>query len=271
MSKKGGAAKTGGNTGNRPLAGANVEKQAIPSFEKGGIVEGNAPQGAIDETGESTLSLEKVEELLSKDPLTEGVAPLNEKLPITIARWELAQKAEREQHNMSAIEGAIHYGQAYKNYFHFVGLGFNLHGLNVIEVGPADFPALACCENFGLALIVEPMPSEILEQTCKEKGFRLINVPFESVNFNKAEGITEVWLFNVMQHVIDPEALIKEAKEVADRIRFFEPIDQPITDYHPHTYSLKDFQRWFGDVNLYVGGTVEGFHQADCVYGVWVK
>ncbi len=221
--------------------------------------------GAIKSPQETTKVPNDIDPILEKEGFIS---------PISQERWEQAQKAEREQHTMGAIEGAIHYGNSYKHYFKYLGLGFNLHGLNVIEVGPADFPALACCENYERAIIIEPMPSEILLNTCQERGFQLFTEAFEKAltHIDKIEGFTEVWLLNVMQHVLDPEVFINTAKQFGGRIRFFEPIDQPITDYHPHTYGLKDYQRWFGDcVNLYTGGEVEGFHQADCAYGIWIK
>ena len=252
MSKKTGTTK-GGNTG-KP--GGNVSRPDL-----------------VDQINKDPLA-EPVKETIEEfnNRIADHMADIEVKPAITHERWEQAQKAEREQHAMDVIEGAIHYGRAYKNYFKYLGLGNNLHGLNVIEVGPAGFPALATCVNWGTAIIVEPMVSEILLNTCKEYGFELCDIPFESIEFKEQSGITEVWLLNVMQHVIDPEAFIQKAKQVADRIRFFEPIDQPVTSYHPHTYSLKDYQRWFGGcVNLYVGGSTEGFHQADCAYGVWVK
>lgn len=192
---------------------------------------------------------------------------------ISLERWKQAQEAERAQHTLGYMEGLLHYSQSYKNYFRYMGLGNDLHGLQVIEVGPADFPALNECERFGKAIIVEPMPSEHLERICKEKGIELIRTPFELIEtWEIPEGIIEVWLFNVMQHIIDPDKFIERAKSIADRIRFFEPIDQPITDYHPHAYTLSDYQKYFGDtVQLYAGGSVPGFHEADCAYGVWIK
>lgn len=188
-------------------------------------------------------------------------------------RWKEAQIAERAQHTLNYMEGLLHYSNSYKHYFRFVGLGNDLGGLNVIEVGPADFPALNECSGDGVRIIVEPMPSEHLERICKEKGIELVNIPFEDIKEWKIpEGTIEVWLFNVMQHIIDPDKFIEQAKSIADRIRFFEPIDQPINEYHPHTYTLAEYQKYFGDcVQLYAGGNIPGFHEADCAYGVWVK
>jgi len=113
-----------------------------------------------------------------------------------------------------------------------------------------------------------------LQRICKEKGIEIITRAFEHLDLSgpKPEGTIEVWLFNVMQHIIDPEKFIEQAKTIADRIRFFEPIDQPVTEYHPHTYTLTDYQNYFGDcVQLFAGNSVPGFHEADCAYGVWVK
>jgi hypothetical protein len=192
---------------------------------------------------------------------------------ISVERWQQAQKAEREQHTLNYMEGLLHYAASYKNYFHYVSLGNDIGNLHVIEVGPADFPALNECKGEGKLTIVEPMPSEHLEKICREKGITLITTPFEDIEiWEIPEGTIEVWLFNVMQHIIDPDKFIERAKAIADRIRFFEPIDQAITEYHPHTYSLKDYQKYFGDcVQLYAGGNIPGFHEADCAYGVWVK
>jgi len=243
--------------GNKLKPSGQGSQSGKPDLDAGAI---GIPKNGAADTG--TASPRNVEKVYANDKA------------IAMERWLQAQKAEREQHTMSPIEGMIHYGKAYRHYFKFVGLGQDLHGLNVIEVGPADFPALAHCKNWGTAIIVEPMPSEILENTCKEQNITLVTKPFEDcipLDFGAWEGTTEVWLFNVLQHVIDPNLFIGVAKTFADRIRFFEPIDQPITEYHPHSYSLKDFQSWFGQVNLYAGKSVEGFHEADCVYGLWQK
>lgn len=193
---------------------------------------------------------------------------------ITPERWAEAQAAERGHHNFNEPEGIVHYQRIYETVFRFVGLGKNLEGLSVIEVGPADFPALRYCANMGgYSLIVEPMPSEYLEKWCRDLQIPLLAMPFEEIDLEQAapEIFKEVWLFNVMQHIIDPDRFIEKAKALGHRIRFFEPINYPVSVHHPHAYTLEDFVNWFGNdcVNLYKGGSVPGFHQADCAYGVY--
>lgn len=197
--------------------------------------------------------------------------------PINKERWEKAQIAERGYHNLSFAEGLMHYNQSYRKYFEHVGLGTDLGGMTVIEVGPADFPALYFCENFN-GVIVEPMESEHLRRICQSKNIQLIQKTLEELDGTEVialqvvqNAVTEVWLFNVMQHIANPEVFVQKCKMLADRIRFFEPIDQPVELHHPQSYSLQDFKTWFGDcVQLYPGGSSPNFHTAPCAYGVWI-
>lgn len=197
--------------------------------------------------------------------------------PIDKKRWAEAQVVERGYHNLGFAEGLMHYNQSYKNYFNYVGLGTDLGGMTVIEIGPADFPALYFCDNFN-GVIIEPMKSEHLQRICESKNIQLIQKTLEELEDGEimatqvSNALTEVWLFNVMQHIVDPDTFVNKVKAIADRIRFFEPIDQPVEVHHPQSYNLQDFKAWFGEcVQLYEGGNVPGFHTAPCAYGVWIK
>lgn len=78
----------------------------------------------------------------------------------------------------------------------------------------------------------------------------------------------ECWLFNVMQHIRDPELFVQKAKETGPVIRYFEPVDYGTCEYHPHTFSQDDFQRWFGEAKRYTD-RLPGFFDSDCCYGTW--
>lgn len=205
-----------------------------------------------------------------------------------INKWLKAQEVERTMHTMEYAEGLVHYATVYNHYFEYLALGKDLYKLIVIEVGPADFPALAYCHNFTDGWVVEPMPSEILSQITEEKQLKLIADAFEeesdAINwlFKTVEETklqthhkVEIWFFNVLQHVLRPHAVVEKAKVIADRIRYFEPINEPITEYHLNKFSLNDFNAWFGNerdtVNFYKGGSKPDFHTADCAYGIWHK
>lgn len=209
-----------------------------------------------------------------------SVSEETEKKAITQERWLEAQKAEYEAHANDPRNTFQHYKEVYKTYFKYVELGNNLHGLHVIEIGPANHPALAHCENYGSSAIIEPMHNEKLFAFCRANNVALFDVPLEEIpdsnllelRNNQAANIVEVWLFNVMQHVINPGEFIRKCQLVADRIRFFEPIDTPEAPHHPHTYTYQDYINYFGGCcKIYKGGSELNFHTADCIYGVWIN
>lgn len=190
---------------------------------------------------------------------------------ITEERWNEAQQAERVCHdnflNKAGVEGVrSHYERTYGKYFKYLGIEKNQQNKTIIEIGCADFPALEHCENVK-GILIEPLPSELLTSLVMFRpDLYLIQAKVEETNLPEAD---EVWLLNVMQHVLDPDLFIQKCKESAKVIRFFEPIDWPIEIYHPHTFDLDWYKSHFGEsVNLYTGEDRE-FHSANCAYGVW--
>jgi hypothetical protein len=185
-------------------------------------------------------------------------------MDITIDRWLDAQNEERKFHNLKFEEGYNHYKKTYEQYFKYLGINPNLGGKKICEIGPADFPALAYCSNRGNSFVVEPMPSEILKE---------LELPIDTRMAEDVDMIDcdEVWLFNVLQHTMDPDAIVWRAKG-AGKIRFFEPINYGTDECHLHNFTLKDFQDWFGfeRVKYYPkNNNASYFHQWECAYGVW--
>lgn len=186
--------------------------------------------------------------------------------PITIDRWKEAQLAERSLHKMGFNEGIGHYYWAYRNYFQYLGIELDQRGKFIIEVGPADVPALMFCECDN-GVIIEPMQSGYLIEVCLRRGLRLVSDPVEILDLPTC---SEIWLLNVLQHVIDPDLFVSKCKNAAETIRFFEPINQPVCTHHPHTFTKEDFERWYGEVSMYTD-RLPGFFDDDCVYGIWRK
>lgn len=186
---------------------------------------------------------------------------------ITKERWQEAQTAERDQHKSDLQAGRDHYQKVYEYYFEYLQVATNLQGKSIMEIGPGDFPAIMYCHNYMLSYIIEPMPSAHLHTLLPSfKSVILIKKAFEEIK--PYYEVDEIWLLNVMQHIIDPELFINRCKAMAKVIRFFEPINEPITVYHPHTYTKEDFERWFGEVKIY-NGDMPDFHTATCAYGIY--
>lgn len=191
--------------------------------------------------------------------------------PISFDRWLVAQSEERELHNKTLEEGVHHYQIAYGHNFRYLDIDPDKKQIGVCEIGCADFPALRYVNKGPACVIVEPMPSEYLKSFCNENNVLLITNLFEAMpdNLNPPNNASEIWMFNVLQHVQDPELFIQKAKR-AKTIRYFEPIDTAITNYHPHSFTKHDFDWWFPEVNKYYNETTnQCFHDGPCCYGVW--
>lgn len=191
------------------------------------------------------------------------------KQPISIERWMQAQEAEKKIHAEGERDIDYYFG-VYNTYFKYVGVDMeSSKERSILEVGPASVPALAYTHYTGFDLFVcEPNPSKRLIDICEFGGITILDSPLEhlpSLQFD------EIWLFNVMQHIIDPELFVSKCKEMAGVIRYFEPIDEGTTVYHPHSYAFEDFYRWFGCKDIYEPSGEPNFHTAKCAYGIWTK
>ena len=184
---------------------------------------------------------------------------------ITKERWQEAQAAEKGFHKYSLEEGLKIYGFSYENNFRYCEIPKDLEGKTIVEVGCAGFPALYFRENYKWGVIVEPIYTSTLNTICKQRNLEWIMAPVEEIDLPESD---EIWLFNVMQHIIDPELFIEKCKAATKTIRYFEPINYPTCLYHPHSFTMGDFKRWFVEPKLY-NDYVPHFHDSECAYGIW--
>lgn len=202
----------------------------------------------------------------------------------TREQWEAAQLAERQHHLLDFEAGFACWKEQYSRYFEWIGDGsgnMDVSGKWIVEIGPADFPALAYCEGLKRhGVVVEPMPSTLLERcsTLPGKGFYIFRGPGEEFALEvtpcEGRGVVEVWLFNVLQHVMDPELIVMNAQRYADVIRFFEPLNYGTDICHLHNFTLETFQDWSGtEVTKHypMSPGTGNFHEHECAYGVWKK
>ena len=105
----------------------------------------------------------------------------------------------------------------------------------------------------------------------KNKLIVLIEQPAEEIDFNFR--VNEVWLFNVLQHVINPSKIIYNCKRISKRIYFFEPINCGLSDCHLWDFNLEYFKDHFGNCVQHYKGNKEAknFHTHECAFGIWKK
>lgn len=182
---------------------------------------------------------------------------------ITNERWQEAQAAEISVVSYDRENSR----RSYAYIFDYLGMSFEQSIKVVAEVGSGAYPAVSFCPRVD-GWVFEPLWFPSLEEMKSQIKIWWIREPFEDANVSTIF-FHEVWLFNCLQHVRDPEAVVTKAKQLAPVVRFFEPVDYPTCVYHPHTFTETDFVRWFGDCVKRYTDRKPGFFDADCVYGTW--
>jgi hypothetical protein len=180
---------------------------------------------------------------------------------VTQSRWQEAQAAEVAVVSYDREKSC----RAYQHIFDYLGMPEDQSGKFITEIGCGAYPAIQFCSG-GQGVVYEPLHFDSLSNLAQAQKIVWYQRAFEDTPYPPKSD--EVWIFNCLQHVRDPELVVTKAKRCAPVVRFFEPVDYPTCIYHPHTFTEDDFRRWFGEVKRYTD-RLPGFFDADCVYGTW--
>lgn len=132
----------------------------------------------------------------------------------------------------------------------------------IIDIGGGPVSMLLKCKNIKQSMVADPCSyPEWIEKRYSLLGIQYIKAPAENL-ISKIDGyiFDEAWIYNVLQHTIDPEQIIKNAKSIAKIIRIFEWVDTGIAVGHPHDLKEEKLNIWLGGE-----GKVENIHESGCV------
>lgn len=117
---------------------------------------------------------------------------------------------------------------------------YDLKGKSILDIGGGPCSLLLKCVNGGLTVVVDPCeyPDWVYDR-YEAHGVEVCVQPAEE--FYDPAGFDEVWIYNVLQHVIDPQKVLDVAAEQSDCFRVFEWLNVPTSPGHPHTLTLEDF------------------------------
>lgn len=192
--------------------------------------------------------------------------------PIERERWERAQDAEYKEYWDHRQE--ISWG-GFANVFRYLGVDpkTSFKDKVLVEVAAGSVPALMMVEGAKRRVAIEPLMARWDEQrkNCEASGVEVVAAPYEEIDIS--EEIDETWLFNCIEHVINPEEQMQKAMDTSKIVRMFEPIINTTSLAHPHPITKERIIASMGDFGqIYKGGEVEeNFHQANCYYGTWIK
>jgi 2-polyprenyl-3-methyl-5-hydroxy-6-metoxy-1,4-benzoquinol methylase len=172
-------------------------------------------------------------------------------------KWEQAQEWERQwwsncgntlwedvkQMALAPYLGLKIIPNAYTNY------RIPLNGESVLDIGGGPSSLLLKCENVR-GTVVDPCDyPEWVSMRYEEVGIGYLQMRGEDIPIlaqAKGDGWDEVWIYNVLQHVQNPELVIKNALRVGKLIRIFEWINTGIVPGHPHSFSREQLEGWLG-------------------------
>lgn len=144
---------------------------------------------------------------------------------------------------------------------------YDLQGKSVLDIGGGPASMLLKAVNVTNPTVVDPCPyPEWVKARYETGGIQHIIESGEA--FRTAYTYDECWIYNVLQHVQDPEQVIRAAKQCSKTIRLFEWIDLPPHVGHPHELKSDRLDAWLDGT-----GQVENMNENGCngmaYYGVF--
>jgi hypothetical protein len=141
---------------------------------------------------------------------------------------------------------------------------YDLAGKSVVDLGGGPVSMLLKTVNGGDLVVVDPCPYPNWVRARYEAArIEQIEEEAEAWFVGAYEGglpFDEAWIYNVLQHVVDPEKVIETARTHAPVLRIFEWIETETNVGHPHSLHADDLNDWCGGV-----GTVRTINENGAV------
>lgn len=136
---------------------------------------------------------------------------------------------------------------------------YDLDGDSILDLGGGPVSMLLKTVNGDLKTVVDPCyyPSWVAD---RYDVARIEYVVSPAEGWSNHTEYDECWIYNVLQHVQDPQAVLDTARRHAPVLRLFEWVDVPVCPGHPHTLRAWQLDEW-----LNAEGTVEQMNENGCV------
>ena len=134
-------------------------------------------------------------------------------------------------------------------YGHFMGLTLEHYRIvtpkiRILDVGGGPVSMLLKTTELEEGLVVDPLRYPYW--TVLRYGMKNISVKVKSGEDMTERGWDEVWLYNCLQHTIDPERIIQNCLKAAKVFRVFEWLDIHPHEGHPHMLTESAMNDWIG-------------------------
>ena len=135
----------------------------------------------------------------------------------------------------------IHYMKL--DQFAIPGHWFDMRGKSIIDIGGGPISILLRCKNFSKAVVVDPCPFPMWV-TRRYNLHSITHIRKLAENYAPPIRFDEAWLYNCLQHVLDPEKVVNLAKN-AKKVRVFEYCNIGVCEGHPHNLTKELLDKLF--------------------------
>jgi len=210
--------------------------------------------------------------------------------------WEEAQKWEKKWHDncVNSLNEELKqlvYARKMGLVFtptHKTPYNLDLRGKSVLDIGGGAYSLLLKAVNFKKhldggnlgACVIDPLDHpEWVKMRYQSAGIFFKRMAGEDINtvarlayeerpYADDEKFDEIWIYNCLQHVRDPQKIIANALAVSKLIRIFEWVDIPTSPGHLHVLKEEKLNEWLGGE-----GKVEVLNEYGCngksYYGIF--
>ena len=131
------------------------------------------------------------------------------------------------------------------------GLEFDMQGKSVLDIGGGPISMTLRCFNTGRLTVVDPCDyPAVVKRRYDRHGIQFLRAAGEELDdkfLSDETKFDEVWMYNLLQHVQDPEVIVQNAvKRVAKGgvLRMFEWLYIPTDVCHPHMLTPENLLNW---------------------------
>lgn len=201
-------------------------------------------------------------------------------------KWKKAQKGEAEFWNTFTNTFIEEYKQLF--YAHLLQIypkGIlwmnDYHGMKILDIGSNAISLMLKGSNIGRGIVVDPIkiPQWAIDR-YKSINIEYMQIKAEDMDFKENE-FDEVWIYNCLQHVQNPEIIIKKAMQSAKALRIFEwlgeiensenaELNKYAKDIHPIVLNEEELNNWIGQKGK-TGVVKNNNLSGTYYYGIFVK
>jgi hypothetical protein len=123
-------------------------------------------------------------------------------------------------------------------------MSYDVQGKRILDVGGGPVSLLLKTLNLREGRIFDPIqfPDWVMERYAVKNISYIVGYAEDM----QERGWDEVWIYNVLQHVEDPEQVVAHACRAAPILRMFEWIDIPPYEGHPNTLTAVQLSDYLG-------------------------